>query len=93
MPGIINPVVPRIHPYPTRYHGTITVLPTFSLPYVRSVQNVLMPSAFGIPLPAQKPTDALGALPEGTTQGIAVGALAAVAGYVGMRLYLKRSNR
>jgi hypothetical protein len=83
MLGVPNPRVARIHPYPTRYHGTITVRPTFAFPYVRSVHRVMMPSDF----------HGLGIIPEHTTQALAVGAAAAALGYAGMRYYLKKRGR
>jgi hypothetical protein len=42
-PGVPNPLVRHVHPYPTRFHGTIYTRPVFGLPYVLSPGNVAMP--------------------------------------------------
>lgn len=32
--GVPNPLVPHVHPYPTRYHGPIWTMPQATFPYV-----------------------------------------------------------
>jgi hypothetical protein len=34
--GVPNPLVPHVHPYPTRYHGPIFNQPQFTRPFVQN---------------------------------------------------------
>lgn len=34
--GVPNPLVPHVHPYPTRYHGPIFNQPMFTRPFVQN---------------------------------------------------------
>ena len=44
--GVANPYVVHVHPYPTRYHGSVYTRPEFGLPYVVRPQGVLRPANF-----------------------------------------------
>lgn len=44
--GVASPYVLHVHPYPTRFHGTVTQRPQFGLPYVRNLTTNIMPDQF-----------------------------------------------
>lgn len=44
--GVPSPLTVHVHPYPTRYHGTINTRPVFNLPYVESPHAVFKPDDF-----------------------------------------------
>ena len=42
--GVPTPYLVHVHPYPTRFHGSIYTRPEFGLPAVVEVQNTIKPS-------------------------------------------------
>lgn len=55
--GVPSPRTVHVHPYPTRYHGTINTRPMFSLPFQYQPHAVFKPDDFS------RPTDGLGRQP------------------------------
>jgi hypothetical protein len=47
--GVPNPVIPHVHPYPTRYHGPIWQYPNAGLPYVTTPYARAPYAGFGSP--------------------------------------------
>jgi len=45
-PGVANPYTVHVHPYPTRYHGSVYTRPVFGFPYVLRPQGVFRPANF-----------------------------------------------
>lgn len=56
--GVPNPRTVHVHPYPTRYHGTINTRPMFSLPFMYQPHAVFKPDDFS------RSTDGLGQAPR-----------------------------
>lgn len=52
VPGVPNPYGPRVHAYPTRYHGDIETLPVFDLSWEDQPFNVLYPDRLEVPPPS-----------------------------------------
>jgi len=61
-PGVPNPYTVHVHPYPTRFHGSIYTRPEFGLPYVGRPQSVFRPRNFNADWPPgpQTPQSGLG---------------------------------
>lgn len=60
--GVPSPLTVHVHPYPTRYHGTINTRPVFTLPYVESPHAVFKPDDFYSFYPGVNGLGALGAV-------------------------------
>lgn len=63
--GVPSPRAVHVHPYPTRYHGTINTRPMFGKPYKRQPHAVFKPDDFNRPV-----VSGLGSLQVNTGRGI-----------------------
>lgn len=69
--GVPSPRVVHVHPYPTRYHGTINTRPMFNLPFQYQPHAVFKPDDFNRePPPPNVGTQGLGTLQYNTGRGI-----------------------
>lgn len=64
--GVPSPRAVHVHPYPTRYHGSINTRPMFSLPFQWQPHAVFKPDDFN----REGPVQGLGALQYNTGRGI-----------------------
>lgn len=64
--GVPTPRTVHVHPYPTRYHGTINTRPMFSLPFQWQPHAVFKPDDFN----REQPMQGLGTLQYNTGRGI-----------------------
>lgn len=68
--GVPSPRTVHVHPYPTRFHGSINTRPMFSLPFKYQPQSVFKPDDFSREPPPVTTTQGLGTLQYNTRRGI-----------------------